>query len=92
MTAYLVTGATGFLGGQLVERLLADPEAVVHVLVRDGSRGKLASRARRWTGGDRVRPLVGDLLLPAPRRGRRHRERADAARSTTSCTWPPSTT
>ncbi|MGH9274803.1 MAG: SDR family oxidoreductase, partial [Acidimicrobiales bacterium] len=64
MTAYLVTGATGFLGGQLVERLLADPEAVVHVLVRDGSRGKLASRARRWNGGDRVRPLIGDLLLP----------------------------
>jgi thioester reductase-like protein/short-subunit dehydrogenase len=64
MTAYLVTGATGFLGGQLVERILADPEAVVHVLVRDGSRGKLASRARRWSGGERVRPLIGDLLLP----------------------------
>jgi NAD(P)-dependent dehydrogenase (short-subunit alcohol dehydrogenase family) len=64
MTAYLVTGATGFLGGQLVERLLGDPDAVVHVLVRDGSRGKLASRARRWTGGERVQPLTGDLLLP----------------------------
>jgi thioester reductase-like protein/short-subunit dehydrogenase len=64
MTAYLVTGATGFLGGQLVERLLADPDAAIHVLVRDGSRGKLASRARRWTGGDRVQVLAGDLLLP----------------------------
>jgi NAD(P)-dependent dehydrogenase (short-subunit alcohol dehydrogenase family) len=64
MTAYLVTGATGFLGGQLVERLLADPDATVHVLVREGSRGKLASRARRWPGGERVRPLTGDLLLP----------------------------
>ena len=42
MTTYLVTGATGFLGGQLVERLLADPDADVHVLVRDASRGKLA--------------------------------------------------
>ena len=56
MTTYLVTGATGFLGGQLVERLLADPEAVVHVLVRDGSRGSWRREARRWTGGERVRP------------------------------------
>ncbi len=64
MTTYLVTGATGFLGGQLVERLLADPAASVHVLVREGSRGRLASRARRWHGGERVQPVVGDLLLP----------------------------
>src|SRR5262245_35049204 len=64
MTTYLVTGATGFLGGQLVERLLADPEARVHVVVREGSRGKLAARARRWGGGDRVQVVVGDLLLP----------------------------
>jgi len=64
MTSYLVTGATGFLGGQLVERLLLDPEAEVHVLVRATSRGKLASRARRWPGGDRVQVLEGDLLLP----------------------------
>ena len=64
MTTYLVTGATGFLGGQLVERLLADPEAEVLALVRAQSQGRLASRARRWAGGDRVTPLVGDLLLP----------------------------
>jgi thioester reductase-like protein/short-subunit dehydrogenase len=64
MTSYLVTGATGFLGGQLVERLLQDPEAEVHVLVRAASRGKLASRARRWPGAERVHALEGELLLP----------------------------
>jgi NAD(P)-dependent dehydrogenase (short-subunit alcohol dehydrogenase family) len=64
MTSYLVTGATGFLGGQLVERLLQDPDADVRVLVRASSRGKLASRARRWPGGERVQALEGDLLLP----------------------------
>ncbi len=64
MTAYLVTGATGFLGGQVVERLLADPGVVVHALVREGSRGKLAARARSWPGVDRVRPVVGDLRRP----------------------------
>ena len=64
MTTYLVTGATGFLGGQLVERLLADADAEVHVVVREASRGKLAARLRRWPGGERVRVVVGDLLLP----------------------------
>lgn len=61
MTAYLVTGATGFLGGQVVERLLARPDAVVHVVVRDGSRGKLAAKMRSWPGSDRLHLVVGDL-------------------------------
>src|SRR5688572_12422151 len=64
MTTYLVTGATGFLGGQRVERLLADPGAEVQVVVREASRGKLAARIRQWPGGERVRVVVGDLLLP----------------------------
>src|SRR5262245_41549933 len=64
MTTYLVTGATGLLGGQLVERLLADEGAEVHVVVREASRAKLASRQRRWPNGDRVQVVVGDLLLP----------------------------
>ncbi len=64
MSTYLVTGATGFLGGQFVQRLLADPEAEIEVLVRKSSVGRLESRARRWKAGDRIRVLVGDLLLP----------------------------
>ncbi len=63
MTTYLVTGATGFLGGQLVERLLADDDAIVHALVRPSSIGRLESKRRRWTGGDRVIPVEGDLML-----------------------------
>ncbi|MEE8165601.1 MAG: SDR family oxidoreductase [Myxococcota bacterium] len=47
MTSYLVTGATGFLGGQFVERRLADSEAKVEVLVRKTSLGRFQSRAHR---------------------------------------------
>ncbi len=65
MATYFVTGATGFLGSHLVERLLADPEAIVHVLVRESSRGRLSARIRTWPAADRVRPIVGDLRLPS---------------------------
>ena len=65
MTVYLVTGATGFLGGQLVERLLERPDASVHVLVREGSVARLGARMRRWpNGGEAVTPLIGDLMEP----------------------------
>ncbi|MBI2169908.1 MAG: SDR family oxidoreductase [Actinobacteria bacterium] len=64
MAVYLVTGATGFLGGQLVERLLARPNAEVHALVRPGSQSKLAAKMRRWPMGHRVAPLLGDLSAP----------------------------
>ncbi|MFZ6005282.1 MAG: SDR family oxidoreductase [Actinomycetota bacterium] len=64
MATYLVTGATGFLGGQLVERLLPDPSAEVHALVREGSRSRLAARSRRWGAGERLKVIVGDLRMP----------------------------
>ncbi len=65
MTVYLVTGATGFLGGQLVERLLHRPDVTVHALVREGSVGRLEARMRRWPGGgSAVQPLIGDLVAP----------------------------
>ena len=37
---YFVTGATGFIGRNLVERLLRR-EGTIYVLVRAGSRGRL---------------------------------------------------
>ncbi len=63
MTSYFVTGATGFLGGRLVERLLRRPDAVVHALVREGSVTRLDARAEGWDGADRLHVVVGDLLV-----------------------------
>ncbi|HVA59608.1 MAG TPA: SDR family oxidoreductase [Mycobacteriales bacterium] len=64
MARYLVTGATGFVGRHLVERLLGRDDAEVIALVRAGSRTRLAELARGWPGGERVTPLQGDLTKP----------------------------
>jgi NAD(P)-dependent dehydrogenase (short-subunit alcohol dehydrogenase family) len=56
---YFVTGATGFIGRHLVERLL-ERDGDVYVLVREASTDKLA----RWEGIERVKPLVGDITEP----------------------------
>lgn len=53
----LVTGATGYIGGRLIPRLL-DLGHAVRVLVRDP--GRIAGRS--WT--DRVEVVTGDLLEP----------------------------
>jgi NAD(P)-dependent dehydrogenase (short-subunit alcohol dehydrogenase family) len=59
--AYFVTGATGFIGRYLVERLLVRG-ARVHVLVRPQSMQKFEA-LREWWGprGSRVVPVAGDL-------------------------------
>jgi NAD(P)-dependent dehydrogenase (short-subunit alcohol dehydrogenase family) len=62
--SYFVTGATGFIGRFLVEELLRNREGDVHVLVREGSRGKLDELMARWPDADRVKPVVGDLTQP----------------------------
>ncbi len=61
--SYFVTGATGFIGRHLVERLL-QRDGDVYVLVREESREKLDALMERWGGGDRVKPVVGDLSEP----------------------------
>src|ERR671915_740114 len=61
--SYFVTGATGFIGRHLVERLL-QREGDVHVLVREGSREKLDALIERWGATDRIKPVVGDLEEP----------------------------
>jgi thioester reductase-like protein len=62
--AYFVTGATGFIGRHLVERLL-EREGTIYVLVREGSRGRLEELRNRWgVDEDRVVGIVGDLSQP----------------------------
>jgi len=62
--AYFVTGATGFIGRHLVERLLAR-SGTIYVLVRKGSEAKLEELRRRTGGGaDRIVAVAGDLAAP----------------------------
>jgi NAD(P)-dependent dehydrogenase (short-subunit alcohol dehydrogenase family) len=61
---YFVTGATGFIGRHLVAELLKR-EGTIHVLVRDGSRGKLDALTQRLGAADgRIVPVTGDLSKP----------------------------
>jgi NAD(P)-dependent dehydrogenase (short-subunit alcohol dehydrogenase family) len=61
---YLVTGATGFIGRNLVGRLL-QREGTVYALVRAGSRGRLEELRTGWgADGARVVPVAGDLSQP----------------------------
>ncbi|MFC9892531.1 SDR family oxidoreductase [Nocardia sp. NPDC127579] len=63
--AYLVTGATGFIGRYFIPELL-ERQGDIHVLVRPGraQAERYAACARAWDAGDRVRPVHGDLGAP----------------------------
>ena len=59
--SYFVTGATGFIGRNLVE-LLLEREGTIYVLVREGSKGRLEElRNRLGVDSERVVGVVGDL-------------------------------
>jgi NAD(P)-dependent dehydrogenase (short-subunit alcohol dehydrogenase family) len=62
---YFVTGATGFIGRHLVERLL-ERDGDIHVLVREGSTDKLDALIERWgpAAEERIKPMIGDLGMP----------------------------
>jgi thioester reductase-like protein len=66
---YFVTGATGFIGRRLVERLL-ERRGKIHVLVREDSLGRLDELVEHWekvseaTVSRRVHPVIGDLRRP----------------------------
>jgi NAD(P)-dependent dehydrogenase (short-subunit alcohol dehydrogenase family) len=62
---YFVTGATGFIGRNLVQRLL-QREGTIYALVRAGSRGRLEELRTAWgADGARVVPIDGDLAQPS---------------------------
>jgi thioester reductase-like protein len=87
---YFVTGATGFIGRNLVERLL-ERDGDVYVLVREGSLDRLDRLIERWEAGGPHPPVLGDL--DAPRLGVSEEQVAELeAASTTSSTSPRSTT
>jgi long-chain acyl-CoA synthetase len=86
----LVTGATGFLGMELIARLLENGDRRVWVLVRasdeDGARARMRATLSSLVGDpdsleDRIVPVAGDLCLPglgiAPRRRHELAERVD---------------
>jgi NAD(P)-dependent dehydrogenase (short-subunit alcohol dehydrogenase family) len=61
---YFVTGATGFIGRFLVDRLVRR-KGIIYVLVRKGSMKKFDELRSRWGAhADRVVPVVGDLAKP----------------------------
>ena len=63
--AYFVTGATGFIGRYLVERLLGRGERVF-VLVRPGSMAKFEMLRGFWGArASRAVPIEGDLAEPS---------------------------
>ncbi|MGH8482183.1 MAG: SDR family oxidoreductase, partial [Nevskiaceae bacterium] len=62
---YFVTGATGFIGRFVIERLLARRGAQVYVLIRESSADKFeALKARFPDAGDRLHAVWGDITTP----------------------------
>jgi thioester reductase-like protein len=68
--AYFVTGATGFIGRHLIERLLENRQGKIYLLVRESAKGRLEELMERWTmlagpaAEDRIEPVIGDLRRP----------------------------
>ncbi|GAC1385373.1 MAG: SDR family oxidoreductase [Marmoricola sp.] len=58
---YFVTGATGFIGRNLVKELIENRSGDVYVLCRASSVARLETLYPQWGGGERIKPVIGDL-------------------------------
>ncbi|CDH44907.1 SDR family oxidoreductase [Candidatus Contendibacter odensensis] len=62
---YFVTGATGFIGRRLVEKLLQRPDTTVYYLILERELPIVETLRLRWgAAADRTIPIIGDLTLP----------------------------
>ncbi|MCC9000450.1 MAG: SDR family oxidoreductase [Candidatus Contendobacter sp.] len=62
---YFVTGATGFIGKRLVEKLLQRPDATVYYLILERELPMVETLRLRWgAAAGRTIPVIGDLTLP----------------------------
>ncbi|MEC3981873.1 SDR family oxidoreductase [Amycolatopsis sp. H20-H5] len=76
MATFFVTGATGLIGRQFTQQLLAGESAdEVALLVRASSQERLAKLVATWPHPERVKLVVGDLGEPLLGVGESDRER-----------------
>ncbi|HEV7978731.1 SDR family oxidoreductase [Amycolatopsis sp.] len=62
---YLVTGATGLIGRQFTQLLLArEDTGSVSLLVRESSRPRLTALVNQWPHPERVKLVTGDISAP----------------------------
>ena len=62
---YFLTGATGFIGSRLVQKLLEREASVVYFLVREQTQERVAALLARWNvGPGRAIAVVGDVTQP----------------------------
>jgi thioester reductase-like protein len=68
--AYFVTGATGFIGRRLLERLLEKRQGKIYVLVRESSIARMTELIEHLgvvadtSASERIQPVIGDLRRP----------------------------
>jgi len=62
---YFITGATGFIGRRLVEKLLQRPDATIYYLILERELPLVEQLHQRWgAAAARTVPIIGDLTQP----------------------------
>ncbi|MCB1918518.1 MAG: SDR family oxidoreductase [Candidatus Competibacteraceae bacterium] len=62
---YFVTGASGFIGRRLVEKLLQRQDSTVYYLILERELSTVSALCERWgQNADRTVPILGDLTQP----------------------------